>query len=158
MLPVHPHPELLELLGHVGVEAQCEVPAGGHELVDPQLLDVLLGVDADVLLDLDLDGEAVHVEPGLVADVVAAHPPVPEQDVLDGLVHRGAQVDRSRGVGRSVDEVEPLAVRAVLLRLVVGVGLIPVCLDILLDALGVIIGTDLLYHRIPSLPGVLFPR
>ena len=153
IVPLHPDPELLELLGHVGAEALGELLAGGDELVDSQLLDVLLGVHADVLLHLDLDGEAVHVVPGLVADVVAAHPPVPEQDVLHGLVHRRPQVDGSGCVRGPVDEVEPLAGGAVLLRPVVGVGLSPVCLNILLDGLGVIIGTDLLYHRIPSNPG-----
>ena len=159
VVPIHPHPELLELLGHVLVEAQGELPAGVDELVYPERLDVLLGVDADVLLDLDLDREAVHIESGLVADVVSAHPPVSDQDVLDGLVHGRAQVDGPSGVRGAVDEVEPLPVLAELLRLVIGVGLSPVLLDILLDALRIIIGADLLYHRIPSNPpGFFFPR
>ncbi len=152
VVPIHPHPELLELLGHVVVESQSELLAGGDELVYPELLDVLLGVDADLLLHLHLDREAVHVEPGLVADVVPAHPPVPDQDVLHGLVHRRAQVDGAGGVRRAVHEVEGLPVGAELLRLPVGVGLFPKSLDILLDALRIIIGADLLYHRIPSNP------
>ena len=101
----------------------------------------------------------MHIESGLVADVVSAHPPVSDQDVLDGLVHGRAQVDGPSGVRGAVDEVELLPVLAELLRLVIGVGLSPVLLDILLDALRIIIGADLLYHRIPSNPpGFFFPR
>ena len=109
MVPVHPDSELFELLGHVGVESQCELLACGDELVYSELLDVLLGMDSDVLLDLDLDGESVHVETGLVTDVVSVHPPVPDEDVLDGLVHGRSKVDGTGGVRWSVDEVEVLA-------------------------------------------------
>ena len=147
VVPIHPDSELLELLGHVGVESECELLACGGELVDSEFLDVLLRVHSDVLLDLDLDGKSVHVESGLVTDVVTLHPPVSDEDVLDSLVHGGSEVDRSSGVGWSVDEVELLPVCPQFLCLLVGVLGFPVCLDVLLDFLGVVVCADLLYHR-----------
>ena len=146
VVPIHPYSELLELLRHILTKSDSELLTGVDELVYSQLLDVLLRVDTDVLLDLDLDGESVHIESGLIADVVSVHAPVSYQDILDGLVHRGSEVDRTCSVWWSVDEVEFLAVLPGFPGLLISVLGLPVLLDAFLDALCIIIGADWRYH------------
>ena len=148
VVPVHPDAQPLERVGHAGMQPVGEVLAGRDELVYADLVgDLLLGVDPDLLLDLDLDGEAVHVEPGLVADIVAVHPPVADEDVLDRLVHRRPEMDRSRRVRGAVEEVERRSVLPQFLGLLVCMLRRPELLDVLLRLGGGITGLDLLYHR-----------
>jgi hypothetical protein len=59
------------------------LPAAGVELGDPELLDLLLGGDAELFFDLDLDRQPVAVPAGLAGDPVAAHRPVARVDVLE---------------------------------------------------------------------------
>src|SRR6266536_2726334 len=67
VVPVHPHAEALGLLGdHLGVLRHALL-APGRELGEAVLLDVTLRVQAERLLDLDLDPEPLAVEPVLVA-------------------------------------------------------------------------------------------
>ena len=99
-------PEPLRLLGdHLGELGNALAAAGG-ELGEPVLLDVALRVQSERLLDLDLDPEALAVEPVLVALLVAAERLVALEDVLQrpapGVVHAHRVV---RG-DRAVDEAE----------------------------------------------------
>ena len=69
--PVHPHAEALRLLGHHADVARDALLAALRELGDPVVLDLALRVEPELLLDLDLDPEALAVEAVLVALVVA---------------------------------------------------------------------------------------
>ena len=82
VVPVHPHAEPHRLLGdHLG-ELGDALAARLGERGEAVLLDVALGVQAERLLDLDLDPEALAVEAVLVALVVPAHRLVALEDVL----------------------------------------------------------------------------
>ena len=63
--------------------AQHRLAALGVELGDAVALDVVLGVEAELLLDLELDRQAVAVPAALAVHVVAAHRPVAREDVLE---------------------------------------------------------------------------
>ncbi len=106
VLPIHPHPQFLELLGHHFLMGEREVLAAGDEAVDAVGLDLLLALDAYGLLHLDLDGKSVHVVARLVPDVELLHPLEPDDGVLDDLVKGGAQVNVSSGIRGAVHEVE----------------------------------------------------
>ena len=96
VVPVHPLAEPLRLLGlHLG-EARDALLAALRELGEPVLLDLALRVQAELLLDLDLDPEALAVEAVLVALVEAAERLVALEDVLERRA-RGA----ARPPGRS---------------------------------------------------------
>ena len=83
VVPVHPLAEPLRLLGlHLG-EARDALLAPLGELGEPVLLDLALRVEAELLLDLDLDPEPLAVEAVLVALVVAAERLVALEDVLE---------------------------------------------------------------------------
>ena len=105
-LPIQPDPEGLELRRHLVQEVEGEGPARVHELLNPELLDLLLVCDAEGLLDLDLDRKAVHVVARLVPDVMSAHPLVADHEILDRLVQDVPEMDRPRREWRSVTEVE----------------------------------------------------
>ena len=57
---------------------------------------------AELLVDLDLDGQAVAVPAGDVGRVEAGHGLGLDDEVLEALVERVAQVDGAVGVGRAV--------------------------------------------------------
>ena len=57
---------------------------------------------AQVVIDLDLDGQAVAVPAGHVGRVEARHGLRFDDEVLEDLVEGGAQVDAAVGVGRAV--------------------------------------------------------
>ena len=57
---------------------------------------------AEFLVDLDFDGQAVAVPAGDVGRVEAGHGFGLDDEILEALVHRRAQVDGSAGVGRAV--------------------------------------------------------
>ncbi len=57
---------------------------------------------AELLVDLDLDGQAVAVPAGDVGGVEAGHGLGLDDEVLDALVERVAEVDGTVGVGRAV--------------------------------------------------------
>src|SRR4029079_17638916 len=81
VVPVHPLAEPLGLLGlHLG-EARDALLAPLGELGEPVLLDLALRVEAELLLDLDLDPEALAVEAVLVALVMAPGRGVPRRDL-----------------------------------------------------------------------------
>ena len=90
-------------------------------LVDPLLRVLAAGLDdlgpihvallrPELLVDLELDGQAVAVPAGDVVGHVPAHVAVLHHDVLQDLVERVADVDVAVGVGRPVveDETRPV--------------------------------------------------
>ena len=117
------------LVGHVGVgHVEPDARALGHglpladvaedaltaaavELLDTELLDLLLTGDAELLLDLQLHGQAVGVPPAAAQGAEAAHGLVTQDDVLErageDVVDAGAAV---RG-GRALVEDEERRVR-----------------------------------------------
>src|SRR5581483_11790974 len=64
--PVHPHAEALRLLGHDARVVRDALATLARELREPVLLDLALRVEAERLLHLDLDVEALRVEAVLV--------------------------------------------------------------------------------------------
>ncbi len=77
-------------VAHAGRELGERVGVAGHglaalgvELGDAVRLDVLLAVEAQLLLDGELDGQAVAVPAGLAGHVVAAHRAEAGEDVLE---------------------------------------------------------------------------
>jgi len=95
------------------------------------------------LLDAGLDGKAVHVVAGAIGDVVPLHSQEADVDVLQRLVPGSSHVRRSRRVRRAVDEEIGLTVRSVLDRLLVGVDVVPVLEDPLLEFVWVVLVVDL---------------
>ena len=73
VVPVHPHAQADRLLRLAGREREHPLLAQGHEPVDAVRLDVALGREAEVALDVDLHPQALAVEPVLVALVLALH-------------------------------------------------------------------------------------
>ncbi len=98
-----------DALGHcpplllIGVDA---VQARLVELGDAVGLDLLLAGEAETLLDLDLDGEAMGVPPGLAGHVIAAHGAVAGEEIFH---HAGDDMPHVRhvvGGGRPLEEDE----------------------------------------------------
>ena len=76
------------------------------ERLDAVGLDLLLGVDAQLLADLDLDRQAVGVPAGLALAAVAAHGLVAGKEVLDRPGEAVAGVRQAVGRGRAFVEHE----------------------------------------------------
>ena len=105
-VPVHPHAEALRVLGDLLRERGDALATAGGELREAVLLDLALRVQAERLLDLDLDPQPLAVEAVLVALVEPAQRLVALEHVLEratpGVVHAHRVV---RG-DRAVDEAE----------------------------------------------------
>ena len=113
-VPVHPHAEPPVLLGdHLGVLGDA-LPAAVGELGEAVLLDLALRVEAERLLDLDLDPEALAVEAVLVALVEAAQRLVALEDVLERAAPRVVHAHRVVRGDRAVDEAEARAAAVLL--------------------------------------------
>ena len=102
MLPVHPHPEPLALLGLLRGEAVDARLAQLHEAVDAKAFDLALVVEAELALDIDLDPQALAVETVLVALTLAEHGVVALVEVLvhatPGVVHAHRVVGGDRPI------------------------------------------------------------
>ncbi len=98
VLPVAEHAQPLELLGHHADEP-LGVGAAGAAKVRRRHLPLLR---PELAVDLQLDRQAVAVVPRDVRRVVAGHRAGLDDEVLEDLVERGAQVDLPVGVGRPV--------------------------------------------------------
>src|SRR5439155_9128529 len=108
VVPVHPHAEPLRLLGdHLG-EAGDPLLAARGELGDPVLLDLSFRVQPQGLLDLDLDPQALAVEPVLVALVEASKRLVALKHVLERPAPGVMDAHRVVRRDRAVDEAEAL--------------------------------------------------
>jgi hypothetical protein len=107
--PVHPLAESLRAADQVGGGADDDVAAAPRELLEPELLDLALGVEPELALDADLDPEPLAVEAVLVALVEALQGLV----ALEGVLERAAPC-RVDGEGlvrrhRAVEERPPAA-------------------------------------------------
>ena len=98
---------------HSSTYSKTDSRQRGVELVDPVLLDLLLGGDAELFFDLDLDRQPVAVPARLARHPVAAHRPVAGVDVLEDpgedVVGAGAAVGGRRALVEAPD-LGPLAV------------------------------------------------
>ncbi len=88
-------------LGALEVEVFLGVLAAGPADGDGVHLELFA---AQLLVDFDLDGEAVAVPAGDVGGVEAGHGAGLDDEVLEGLVEGVAEVDGAVGVGRAVVE------------------------------------------------------
>ena len=133
VVPVHPAAEAPVLVGDDLGELGDPLPAPRGELREPVLLDVALGVQAERLLDLDLDPEPLAVETVLVSLVEAAEGLV----ALEGVLQRSSPgvVDAHRVVrrDRAVEETEALAAAVLLTQLVEDALTVPPGEDLLLE-------------------------
>ena len=132
VVPVHPHPEPLRLLGlHLG-EAGHALLAPLGELGEPVLLDLALRIEPELLLDLDLDPEALAVEAVLVTLVVAAERLVALERVLQATAE---VMDGSRPVrgDRPVHEAERRAAAVPVAEAFEGLLVLPECEDVALQ-------------------------
>ena len=111
VVPVHPHPEPDRLLGLARGVGQDALLAQADELGDPVGLDVALAREAEVALDVDLDPQALAVEPVLVALVVAEHRLEALVEVLVGPAPGVMDAHRVVGRDRAVEEAPALAAR-----------------------------------------------
>ena len=78
----------------------------GVEGLDPQLEDLLLGLDAELAHRLELGGQSVGVPAEAALDAAAAHRLVAGDDVLDVAGEQVAVVRQAVGEGRAVVEDE----------------------------------------------------
>ena len=92
---------MLGLASGVGEHALL---AQGHEAGDPERLDVALRGEAELALDVDLDPQALAVEPVLVPLVLAEHGVEPLVEVLVGASPGVVDAHRVIGGDRSVEE------------------------------------------------------
>ena len=116
LVPVHPHAEPLGLARLDARVLRHPVAAGAHEALEPVRLDVALGVEPERLLDLDLDPQALAVEPVLVAQLLAERRLVALEQVLQRAAPRVVDAHRIVGRDRAVEERERLAAGARLLE------------------------------------------
>ena len=106
VVPVHPHAEALRLLGDHPGEVRDPLLAALRELCEPVLLDVSFGIEAERLLHLDLDVEALAVEAVLVALRESAERLVALEDVLQGSAPGVVHAHRIVRGDRPVHEAE----------------------------------------------------
>src|SRR6266508_502241 len=71
VVPVHPVAHALALLGDACGEAVYALLARVHKIGNAELFDLALGLEAQLLLDLDLDPQALAVEALLPSEFVA---------------------------------------------------------------------------------------
>ena len=104
VVPVHPHAEAGGLLGHARRVGQHALLAERDELGDAVVLDVALRGEAEVALDVDLDPQALAVEPVLVPLVLAEHRVEPLVEVLVRTAPGVMDAHRVVGGDRPVEE------------------------------------------------------
>ena len=148
-----------DALGHL-LPLGLVLPDGLLALLDKRLdavlLDLRLAVQAEHLLDLQLDRQAVGIPAGLAQHVVALHGAVARDDVLDRAGLHVADVRLAVGRGRAVKEGErgrALAQRHALLENVV---FPPEFDDLFLAGDKVHVGRNLLVHApLPPTSGIV---
>ncbi len=105
--------------------AEDGLPAALVELGDPIGLDLGLRGDAQLPLDLQLDGQAVTVPPRLARDVVAGHGPVARIDVLEDTGEDVVRAGPAVGGRRALVEAPERGALAALQGAGKGVALAP---------------------------------
>ena len=98
MFEVDPEPHLFGHLGPVVDVVENTLPAELVERLDAVSLDILLAVQLQLLLDLDLDRQAVRVPPTLALGLESAHGLVAGKEVLhrpgEDVMNAGTAVGR----------------------------------------------------------------
>ncbi len=121
MIPVAQHPEALEV-GPLSLQLAPGIVAAGL----PERRSIQLVPDlALLLLHLQLDGQAVAVPAGHVGRIKPRQGATLDDDVLQDLVDRGAQMNRAVGVGRAVMQDEDGSARRGPANLAVDVVFLP---------------------------------
>ena len=133
VVPVHPAPEPAVLVGHHLRVLGDPLLAALGELGEPVLLDVALRVQAQRLLDLDLDPEALAVEPVLVALVEAPQRLVALEHVLQRAAPGVVDAHRVVRRDRPVEEAVALGAAVLLAQLVEDALAVPPAEDLLLE-------------------------
>ncbi len=106
LVEVNPEAEPLgQLLPLLGV-AEDAFDALADERLDAVGLDFLLGMDAQFLADLDLDGQTVRIPAGLALAEVSAHGLIAGKKILDRPGQAVARMGQSIGRGRAFVEDE----------------------------------------------------
>ena len=130
---VGPEGDALGQLLEVAHVAPHALAAFGVEGGDAVGLDVGLGAQAELLLDLDLDGQAVRVPAGLAGHAVAAHGLVAGEEVLEHARHDVVHARASVGRGRPLVEDEEVVRGALFDAAAEDVALAPEAQDIGLE-------------------------
>src|SRR5262249_27075877 len=159
-VPVHPVAQADRLLRLPAGKLIDALLAERHEAVDAgeavagdEALDVALGAEAQLLLDLDLDPEALAVEAVLVAQLVAGHGVVALVNVLVGAAPGVVDAHRVVGGDPAVEE-GPLRLAAVLLaEALEGLGALPEGEDGALQGREVYLRVYLLERHVRNLAG-----
>ena len=125
VVPVHPVAQADGLLGLHGGVAQDTLFALAHEVLQAVVLDVLLGLEAQLLLDLDLHPQTLAVEAVLVAQLAAAHRPEAVEEVLVGAPPAVMDAHRVVGRDRPIDEGPVRVALVQLAQLLEGAALFP---------------------------------
>ena len=141
-------------VAHVLVDALAAEPV---ELGDAELLDLLLARDAELLLDLQLDGQPVGVPAGLALDVEALHRPVAAEEVLESPGQDVMGPGFAVGRGRSLVEDETLAALARVEARLEGAVLLPGLHDPHLEVREADLAGNLVEHEIPIVGAGLAP-
>ncbi len=105
----------------------------GVELRDPVFLDLVLGLDPELVLDGDLDRQAVAVPAALAVGVEALHRLVAREDVLEHARQHVVRAGPPVGRRRALVEDERRRALAAAQRLAVDVALTPALEDLLLE-------------------------
>ena len=117
----------------VGQVLQHGRAALGVELGDAVALDVLLGLEPELLLDGDLDRQPVRVPAGLALDVVPGHRLVAREDVLEDARQHVVRARVAVGGRRALVEDERRRPLAVAQRRLEDVALAPAGQHLLLE-------------------------
>ena len=142
--PVAGHAQLLLLLHDAAAVLLLPLPDPLEELFAAQVIAGLALLDTQLLLHLDLGGNAGVVRTGQPQRGIALHPLETGQDILEGRVQGVAHVELARDVGRRHDDGEGFF-------LGVGValeaaGLLPHLVDAALHLLGLIHLWQFFFH------------
>ena len=155
--PVHPLAQPDRLLRDHARGLGDELPAAGRECVQPVLLDLPLGVEPEISLDLDLDPEPLAVEPVLIALVEPLQRLVALEHVLVGAAPEMVDAEPVRRV-RGLRPVEEAPVRPAAISLAEPVEdprLLPPVENLLLEGGVVRVLRQRLEHELDSRQGLL---
>ena len=117
---IQPH---ARTLGHrlpIANVAEDALAAAAIELLDAELLDLVLGGEAQLLLDLKLDRKAVGVPPAAADRTVAPHRLIAEDDILERARQHMVDAGASVRSGRALVEDEQRRIRANAIHLTEG--------------------------------------
>src|SRR5204863_2245251 len=135
--PVHPLAEALRLLGHDADVLGNSLLAALGELGEPVLLDLALRVEAELLLDLDLNPEALAVEAVLVALIESARRLVALEHVLQRAAPGVVDAHRVVRGDRPVEEAEAVVAAVLLAEALERPLALPALQDLTLESRGV---------------------